>query len=732
MAIIDLTPRANELEPGVCDYRFHEPIAAGWYLFTCTVASQDGVKPKLIFDWGEGASPPSACPLGPAKNGTYELLVQIQRAAHGVKIHCDDLNGAFASVRLTCAPLGGLGVLRYLARLLARAFVSWPPGRRLAAFKSLTQPDGTALRVVRPFRLRSFGMGARGYQARRRDDYARWIGEHDYDHPRDAPALRQALEPLSSKPLFSILMPVYRPPPELLDKAIRSVVDQVYDQWELCVADDGSKAAEVRELLERWARQDPRIKVTFRSQNGHISAATNTAFDELATGNWVVLLDHDDELTPNALAELALAINRSPNAQLIYSDEDKIDETGMRFDPYFKPQYSPELFRCQNYLNHLTALRASAVRQVGGWREGFEGAQDYDLYFRVVEQTRAANIVHIPKILYHWRTVEGSAAASSTAKEYAVTAGAKARAEHFERSGLAYHITPSSNGAHHRTVPDAPDPEPLVTILIPTRDGLDVLRPCVESILDKTTYANFEIVIVDNDSTDPATLSFLDEVIARDNVHILRYPGPFNFSALNNYAVSRARGSLVALLNNDLEVIGPDWLTNMVAWAVQPDIGCVGAKLYYPDDTVQHAGVALGIGGVAGHVHKGAPRAASGYFGHLQVVRTVSAVTAACLVVRKAVYEEAGGLDEERLAVAFNDVDFCLTVSRLGYRHVWTPVAELYHKESHSRGYEDTPEKQERYRLERAHMQEKWGQALANDPYYSPNLTLKREDLSYR
>lgn len=737
MSVIDLTPHASapsagEKAPGVRDYRFPEPIPPGWYLFTLTAASQAALKPRLMFDWGEGASARSTCPIGSSKSGTYELLIHTRRTVHAVRLSADDPEFTFEFAQLACNPLGVLGTMGYLAKLIARAVLSWRPGWRLFAVKSLPQPDGTSLLAIHPFRAGVLGLRGKARRARRRDDYARWIREHDYDHARDAEALRREVIGVASKPLFSVLMPVYQTPPALLDKAIRSVVDQVYDQWELCIADDGSKTPETRQALETWSSKDPRIKLIFRRENGHISAATNTAFEELATGSWVVLLDHDDELRPHALAELALAVNRTPNAQLIYSDEDKIDEKGNRSDPYFKPEYSPELFRCQNYLNHLTALRASAVRQAGGWREGFEGAQDYDLYLRVTEQTRAANIVHIPKILYHWRSVKGSTASAGAAKDYAAAAALKARTEHFERAGLSYQVSKPPNGGHHCITPEAPNPAPLVTVLIPTKDALDVLRPCVESILDKTSYPNFEIVIIDNNSRDPDTLAYLEEVTARENVFVLRCPEPFNFAALNNRAVRRAHGAVVALLNNDLEVISPDWLTQMVAWAVHPEIGCVGAKLYYPDDTVQHAGVVLGIGGVAGHGHKKVPRAASGYFGHLQVVRTVSAVTAACLVVRKSVYEEAGGMDEDKFAVAFNDVDFCLTVARLGYRNVWTPLAELYHKESHTRGYEDTPEKQERYRREHAHMQEKWGEVLESDPYYSPNLTLRREDYSYR
>lgn len=734
MSTVDLSPYvvsppAGELEAGICDYRLPDPAKAGWHLFSLKDASTSTLKPKIQFDWGEGAADASTCPLGPSGSGTYNVLVRIVRTAVGVRLNAGTSEQSLEFVRLSHTPLGKIGVARHILSLAARSVTSWPPGRWLFTVKSRQQPDGTALRLIHPFNATALGLGA---TKRRKEDYARWISAHDYDHTRHADALRTELGKLENNPLFSVLMPVYNTPPDLLEQAIQSVLAQVYENWELCIADDCSNATHIRQILEKWSAKDRRIKLTFREKNGHISAATNTAFEVLATGTWVTMLDHDDELRPNALAELALTIGRAPNAQLIYSDEDKIDLNGNRSEPYFKPQFSIELLRCQNYLSHFTAVRASMVRQVGGWREGFEGSQDYDLYLRVVEQTRPANIVHIPKVLYHWRSVEGSAALGDTQKEYTAPAALRALNEHVARCDLPYEVSSSAGSIFYHTRPALAEPQPLVSILIPTRDGLDVLRPCIESLLHKTTYANFEIVIIDNNSTDPKSHAYFSEISERQNVSVLGYREPFNFSALNNFALRSARGSLVALLNNDLEVISPDWLTQMVSWATQPEIGCVGAKLYYPDDTIQHAGVVLGIGGVAGHGFKRSSRAASGYFGHLQVVRNVSAVTAACLVVRRSVYEEAGGFDEENLGVAFNDVDFCLTVGKLGYRIVWTPYAELYHKESHSRGLEDTPEKQDRYRKERAHMKAKWGEKLLSDPYYSPNLTLQKEDYSCR
>ncbi len=728
MRRVDLRPHATfrfagELESAVCEIAFPHALKPGWHLFRLQAASTDNLRPRLVFDWGDGFSEASALPLGPTQDGAHEVLVRTAKSTVGLRLTPGAPEHSFEFDRIEHATFGAAGALAYAGRLAARALL----GRWLFTAKARAQADGTRLLYVHPFkRLRG------GAQTQRKQDFARWIEQHDYNPARDADDLKCTVDRLESAPLFSVLMPVFNTPAELLDEAIQSVVDQIYPHWELCIADDGSTVPHMRRTLERWAQKHERIKLVFRPQNGHIAAATNTAFQHLATGTWVVLLDHDDKLREHALAELALAIGRSPNAQLIYSDEDKIDEAGNRSEPYFKPEFSLELFRCQNYLNHLTAIRSSMVRQVGGWQEGFEGAQDYDLYLRVVEQTYPANIVHIPKILYHWRMTKGSAALSSGEKTYAAKAALKALNAHIERAGLAYETSMADGSIFYHTRPKAPEPEPDVSIIIPTRDAVEVLRPCVTSILEKTLYGNYEIVIVDNGSSDPQTLAYLDEIAQRENVSVLPYEGAFNFSALNNFAVDRVQGSVVVLANNDVEVISPGWLSQMVAWAIQPEIGCVGAKLYYPDDTVQHAGIVLGIGGVAGHGQKRAARAASGYFGHLRVVRTVSAVTAACLAVRKSVYEEAGGLDEENLAVAFNDVDFCLKVARLGYRNIWTPHAELYHKESHTRGADDTSENAARFAAERAHIKAKWGEALSRDPHYSPNLTLQREDYAYR
>ena len=561
--------------------------------------------------------------------------------------------------------------------------------------------------------------------------YPRWIKEFGASTDNSRSQMRRNLQDFPHQPLVSILMPVHNPTVAWLDEAIASVQSQIYTHWELCIADDASTDPAVRAALERWMQADPRIKVVFRAQNGHISAASNSAL-ALAQGEWVALLDHDDVLAEDALFWVVHAINQNPSCQLIYSDEDKIDEAGVRSDPYFKSAWNQDLFYSQNMFSHLGVYKTSLVRAVGGFREGLEGSQDYDLALRCIELLPSGQlsqqIQHIPRVLYHWRIHADSTAHSIDAKPYAMVAGERAINEHLARLGVA--ATAASVGYGYRVRYALPAALPLVSLIIPTRNGLKLLRQCVESILAKTSYANYEIIVMDNGSDDRATLRYLDELALKPNVRVVRDARPFNYSALNNAAVKLARGSVVGLVNNDVEVISPDWLTEMVSHVLRPEVGAVGARLWYSDDTLQHAGVVLGIHGVAGHVHRFLPRGDVGYCGRAALIQSFSAVTGACLVVRKALYEAVGGLNEVELQVACNDIDFCLRLREAGYRNIYTPYAQLYHHESASRGFDDTPEKQARSAKEVAYMHQRWGDALRNDPAYSPNLTLDAEDFS--
>ncbi|NMG72315.1 hypothetical protein DNK49_12605 [Azoarcus communis] len=558
--------------------------------------------------------------------------------------------------------------------------------------------------------------------------YARWIESFDTLDDADRARMRRQIEAFAHKPLVSVLMPVYNPPADLLDAAIRSVRSQIYPHWELCVADDASTDPEVKAVLLRHSAEDERIRVTFRDRNGHISQASNTALEQVQ-GEFVALLDHDDLLAEHALFHVAAALDCNPDAGLIYSDEDKLDAEGQRYDPYFKCQYNIELMLAQNMICHLGVYRTALVRELGGFRTGFEGAQDYDLALRVIECLRPAQIVHIPRVLYHWRAIEGSTALDAGEKDYASSAGVRAVQSHLDRTGVRARVVPAPEvPVLNRVIFECPAPAPRVSILIPTRDRADLLEMCVRSLLERSTYANFEIIIIDNGSTEPETFALFEQ-LPSDRVRILRDEAPFNFSRLNNAGAAIAQGELLCLMNNDIEVLTPGWLEEMVSFATQPGVGCVGARLWYPDGRLQHGGVIIGLGGVAGHSHKYFPKGHPGYFHRAVLHQRLSAVTAACLVIRKAVYEQVGGLDES-LAVAFNDVDFCLRVQAAGYRNVWTPYAEMNHHESASRGYEDNPEKQARFAGEVACIQARWGRSLLEDVAYSPNLTLATEDFA--
>lgn len=557
-------------------------------------------------------------------------------------------------------------------------------------------------------------------------EYKDWVEAFDTITAEDQRAMKRMLSDLREKPLISVVMPVYNTPEDLLRECIDSVIDQVYPRWEFCIADDNSSAAHIRPVLEEYAQKDPRIKVVFRGENGHISKATNSAI-EVSTGEWLALLDHDDLLPCHALFSVAAAINDNPEALILYSDEDKIDLEGNRTAPYFKSDWNERLVYEQNMISHLGVYNAELIQRIGGFRAGLEGAQDYDLLLRASEHVKASQIVHIPEILYHWRMLPGSTALATNEKSYAQIAGSKALHDAANRRGLSADIAADPDTGYYRLAFRPPENPPLVTIVIPTRDGLDILEPCITSILEKTRYENFEILIIDNQSEREETLTYFAELKKNSRIRVLLYDDIFNYSAINNFAVSNANGDLVCLLNNDTEVISENWLDEMVAELSQAGVGAVGAKLLYTDGTIQHAGVVLGAGGdpgVAAHSLVGLPGNDPGYFAHAALSREVSAVTAACLLTRKDVFEEVGGLNEADLKVAFNDVDFCMKIRKSGYKIIWTPHAALYHHESKSRGLEDTPEKKARFEKEVRYMIDKWGDTLLVDPYYNPNLTL--------
>ncbi|EIJ41615.1 putative glycosyltransferase [Beggiatoa alba B18LD] len=566
-------------------------------------------------------------------------------------------------------------------------------------------------------------------------DYARWFSTYDELTPTLEEQAKQFVAQWINPPLISIIMPTYNTPEAFLREAIESVIQQIYPHWELCIADDASPKSHVREILAEYAAKDARIKVVYREKNGHIAAASNSAL-ALATGEFIGFIDHDDQLAKHALFWVAKDILENPEAMLWYSDEDKINEENDRYDVHFKPDWNPDLFLCYNFVNHLAVYRASLIQQVGGLRTGYDGAQDYDLVLRLLPLLKTEQIRHIPHVLYHWRAIAGSTAVSSDEKPYAQIAAQKAIQAYLDGQGINATVidAPELKGAN-RVKYGLPEKLPLVSLLIPTFNGLNVLKVCIDSILEKTAYPAYEIIIVDNNSNDADTLDYLQALADSGKARIIRYPKPFNYSAINNLAAEYANGSLIGLLNNDLEVISPDWLGEMVGHALRPEVGIVGARLWYPNNTLQHGGVIVALGGVAGHSHKYFPKNDAGYFGRAVLQQNFSAVTGACMIMRKEVYFAVGGLDAKNLRIAFNDVDFCLRVrEKLGLWNVWTPYAELYHHESISRGKEDTPEKIQRFQSEMDYMKQRWAYSYLgeppNDPAYNPNLTVVTEDFA--
>lgn len=561
------------------------------------------------------------------------------------------------------------------------------------------------------------------------DPYFLWRQQNELRRG-DIERLRDMVTVLTYRPLISVIMPTYNTPELYLREAIDSVLAQVYDRFELCIADDASTAPHVRAILEEYAAMDDRIKLVFRPENGHIAHASNSAL-ALASGEFVALFDHDDVLTPDALFENVRVLNAHRDADMIYSDEDKVDDKGHRSNPYFKPDWSPDTFLSRNYVSHLGVYRRSLVLEVGAFRPGFEGSQDYDLVLRIVERT--SRIYHIPRVLYHWRIHPASVASGVGVKNYAYDAAMNAIAEAMHRRSEPGRVEMLKDDPGNYVVRYDLERDWKVSIIIPTRDHAEDLERCLSSIFAKSSYRNFEVVVLDNGSVenDTAVCFAKWQALEPERVKIVPHDVPFNYSEINNYAVQQSSGEIVLLLNNDTEVIARDWIEAMLEQAQRPAVGCVGAKLLYEDDTIQHAGVVMRIGGVAGHSHRFYDRDAPGYFHVIKTINNYSAVTAACLMVRREIWDRMGGLDEQ-LTVAFNDVDFCLRVREAGYRNVYVPHAELYHYESKSRGYDDTPLKIARSIGEQQFMQARWNVASTDDPYYSPHLSLTSEDYSIR
>jgi O-antigen biosynthesis protein len=553
--------------------------------------------------------------------------------------------------------------------------------------------------------------------------YDRWIQHHDTLKDDDFSAINSHISALPWHPIISIIMPTYNSPEQWLRKAIESVRSQLYPYWELCIADDASTNETIYSILEEYCQSDERIRVVYRKRNGHISAASNSALD-MAQGEFIALLDHDDELPPHALYMVAVALDERPYLDMIYSDEDKINVKGQRFDPYFKPDWNPALLTGQNVVSHLGIFRTELVRSTGGFREGYEGSQDWDLALRISELIPDSNIHHLPYVLYHWRTITGSSAIGRDEKSYITHARKNLLSDHLERTGRKGDVTVNAAGSLRIGYP-VPSPPSIVSIIIHTQHDLHLLRRCIDSIMEKTLYVNYEIIVVDGrQPDDPEMLNYVGSLKNSVRLQILRYNILSNYSTAYNLAIEAAKGDYICLMNDNIEVISEGWLNEMLSHAYRPEIGAVGAMLYFPNDTIHHAGIVLGQGCIAQHLYVGHPRGTRGYKNRAALTQNLSAVTAACMVVKTAIYKEVGGMDEKNLPIEYNDVDFCLKIEEHGYRNLWTPFAEFYHHENATRGYRDTIEKNEQHKLASDYMHSRWGSRIENDPAYNANLTL--------
>ena len=553
--------------------------------------------------------------------------------------------------------------------------------------------------------------------------YEDWIVENE---PKRETYEAQRAHKFETSPLISILTPAYNTPSSFFEELMVSLQSQTYGNWELCLADGGSNQDTIA-ALKSWQQKEPRLKLNLLEKNLGIAGNTNTAAD-LAAGDYIAFLDHDDILPPDALFEMVKTINET-KADFIYSDSDNIDEE-KRHSPFFKPDFDPDFLRAINYICHFTIMSRVLFDKIGRFRMGFDGSQDHDLFLRATEQ--AEKIVHIPKILYHWRAHSESVAQNPGSKLYAVEAGIKAVQEHMDRIGMKGTAEGREGYLFSYRIRADIIGNPLVSIIIPNKDSIKYLKQCIDSILEKSTYSNYEILIVENNSQTDEIFEYYRQIEKNGKVRVVTWDGGFNFSAINNFAVQNAKGEHLLFLNNDTEVISPGWIEEMLMFSQREDIGGVGAKLFFEDDTLQHLGVIIGIMGIAGHSQSGAMSYFPGYFNNLVLAREVSAVTAACMMMRKSVFEELKGFDEG-FVVALNDMDLCMKIYRAGYRIAATPYAQLYHFESKSRGYEDTDEKVMRYHKEIFKFIERWETEMrAGDPFYNPNLTLAGMDYGLR
>lgn len=563
--------------------------------------------------------------------------------------------------------------------------------------------------------------------------------DSDYDYPEWVSLTKTTEEELAQQreivfdymPRLSVVIPAYKTPERFLSAMLDSLLAQTYTNWEVCVADGSPKGEGVERVLKRYAMKDERFRYVILGENKGISGNTNAAI-EMATGDFIVLADHDDTLAPDALFECVKAINKDPEIDVVYTDEDKLDiDGGELFEPHFKPDFNPDLLTSVNYICHLFVVNHELLLEVGLFKEEFDGAQDYDFILRCTEKAR--KICHIPKALYHWRCHQDSTASNPESKLYAFEAGARAVKAHYDRLGIPVKSVEKGidYGIYHTTFEITDDP--LVSVIIPNKDHSADLDLCMRSLIEKSTYKNLEFIVVENNSADPATFAYYEKIQKEfEFVHVVTWEREFNYSAINNFGVTFAKGEYLLFLNNDTELINPESIEEMLGYCQREDVGITGVRLLYSDDTIQHAGVVVGFGGIAGHTFIGLHKAESSYFNQAMCARNYSAVTAACMMSKRSLFDQVGGFSED-LAVAFNDIDYCMKIRSLNKLVVYAPYALFYHYESKSRGLEDTPEKVERFNREIKKFSEKWPDILRDgDPYYNPNLTLRKSNFALR
>ena len=531
-------------------------------------------------------------------------------------------------------------------------------------------------------------------------------------------------------PLISIAVPAYQTPVEFLRQMIESLIAQTYGEWELCIANASPDNEEMQRVLADYSARDPRVRFHNLKENLGIAENTNRAL-AMAKGEFTGLLDHDDLLAPNALYEVVKALQEHPLADVLYTDEDKVTtELDEHFQPHLKPDFNLDLLRSNNYICHFFVVRKTIVDKVGGFRQEFDGAQDHDFIFRCVEEA-SGRVGHVPEIVYHWRTHKASTADNPASKMYAFDAGRRAIEAHLKRVGVEGEVSHTPDLGFFR-VKYPVHGEPLVSIIIPNKDEKESLQACIESIREKTEYQNYEILIIENNSTSEEIFHYYKELSRDPKIRLLRWKKEFNYSAINNYGVRHAKGDYLLFLNNDVTVITPGWIKEMLGVCQRREVGAVGVKLIYPDNTIQHAGCVIGIGGIAGHMFVDMPANRTGYLHKASILQDMSAVTAACMMMKRSAFEAAGGFTE-KLSVAFNDVDLCLKVRKAGSLIVYDPYVQLYHMESKTRGAEDSEAKVRRFQEEIEYMRCQWIDILKKgDPYYNKNLSLTKWNYSLR